>query len=212
MKEYHKIDNIFVRDIVTNKLRLWEYKSPEVEYLAHNDWIITEKIDGTNVRVMWDGASITFAGRTEKAEFHPDLVKRLEEMFLDKISLFIEKFGDKPVCFYGEGYGAGIQKGGVYKKTKDFILFDVMVGNTWLERGNVVGIADVFGIECVPIVCGGSLLNAINLVANGLKSHFGDFIAEGVICKPKVELTNRFGDRVIVKIKTRDFTADVLSQ
>jgi hypothetical protein len=33
----------------------------------------------------------------------------------------------------------------------------------------------------------------------------GDFIAEGLVAKPAVELRNRRGERIVVKIKHKDF-------
>lgn len=67
MKEYHKINTIFKRDPETRNKTLLEgqYSVPEFEYLANNKWIFTEKIDGTNIRVMWDGKKVTFGGKTE---------------------------------------------------------------------------------------------------------------------------------------------------
>lgn len=205
MKQYHKIENIYNRDPATNKLIMGEYRLSEVEFLSFNKWTATEKVDGTNIRIKWDGKEINFGGKTDDAQLHGDLVKRLQNIFLDKTSVFAEKFGEKQVCLYGEGYGAGIQKGGVYKSTKDFILFDVWIDGVWLERGNIEGIAQMFGIEAVPIVFVGVLPEMVHLVKSGLKSQWGDFTAEGIVCRPQTELLTRFGDRVIIKIKSRDF-------
>lgn len=205
MNEYHKINNIYRRDTVTNKIVQGEYFMPEFAFLADKQWIATEKIDGTNVRVIWDGTDLSFKGKTDNAQFHPDLIKRLEELFNKHKNLFAEKFGEKPVCLYGEGYGAGIQKGGVYKQTKDFILFDVMVSNYWLERGNVEGIAEMLGIEVVPVTKMGTLPELVDYIKTQPKSKWGDFVAEGIVARPATELRTRFGDRIITKIKVRDF-------
>ncbi len=207
MNQYHKIENIYSRDTTTNKLQIGTFRMPEVELLKDVQWIATEKVDGTNVRVMWNGKEITFNGKTDNAQLHKDLITRLQEIFLPQTFLFAEKFGEKQVCLYGEGYGAGIQTGGCYKKTKDFILFDVLIDDVWLERGNVEGIAQMLGIEVVPIVLKGKLTEIIELVTNGLQSTWGDFIAEGIVARPVVELKTRFGDRIITKIKHRDFSA-----
>lgn len=205
MNQYHKINNIFKRDTSTNKIIKGDFYMPEIEWLAGNQWMATEKIDGTNIRIMWDGENVTFGGKTDRAELHKDLVARLEKLFLPKKNLFAEKFGEKQVCFYGEGYGAGIQKGGKYKEQKDFIMFDVKIENVWLNRGDVVGIAHLFEVDFVPEVHTGTLAEMIAIVEEGLKSTFGDFIAEGIICKPVVEMQTRFGERIITKIKDRDF-------
>ncbi len=205
MKEYHKIETIFERDTVTNKLIEGNFRKPEFEYLANLKWIGTEKVDGTNIRIMWDGVDIKIGGKTDNAQIHKDLITRLEELFFTKKEVFIEKFGEKQVCLYGEGYGAGIQTGGRYKSTKDFVLFDVLINEYWLDRGNVQGIADMFGVDIVPIVREGTLYELVDMVKSGFKSNWGDFVAEGIVARPVVELTNKFGERIITKIKYRDF-------
>ena len=56
MKEYHKIETIFERDMDGNKKLIeGKFRNPLVEYLKDNEWVFTEKIDGTNIRVFWDG-------------------------------------------------------------------------------------------------------------------------------------------------------------
>jgi len=51
MKEYHKIETLLDRDekfkVIQGKWRL-----PEFEYLQDNQWMFTEKVDGTNIRIM----------------------------------------------------------------------------------------------------------------------------------------------------------------
>lgn len=205
MIPYHKIQNIFKRDTVTNKIISGQFSLPEFEYLKDLNWIATEKVDGTNIRVMWDGKEITFNGKSDNAQLHMDLIKRLQELFIPKTALFAEKFGETSVCLYGEGYGAGIQKGGVYKQTKDFVLFDVLVGDLWLERANVQGIADMLEIDIVPIVYEGTLMEMVGLIITGLTSTWGEFEAEGIVVRPAVELKTRRGERIITKIKSRDF-------
>ena len=48
MKEYHKIQTVFKRDPATNFKTLLEYDWSESEFgfLADNDWVWTEKVDG----------------------------------------------------------------------------------------------------------------------------------------------------------------------
>lgn len=218
MNEYHKITTVYKRDPKNMRFVFeGEWAEPEFEYLQENSWSWTEKVDGTNIRVMWDGESIRFGGKTDKAQLYVPLYDKLQAMFADKIDLFKSTFpitadtiteaNPVSVCFYGEGYGANIQKGGGNYKADDvgFVLFDVKIGNTWLERKNVEDLAVKFGIKPVPIVGTGSLVDAIEMVKNGLKSQWGDFMAEGLVCRPTVELKDRRGNRIITKIKARDF-------
>lgn len=207
MREYHKIEGLFKRDEVTKKLIGGEYRNPAVEMLKNCEWEFTEKIDGTNVRVVWDGHKVSFYGRTDRAELPKRLVEALEIAFGGEVNeqIFEEHFGETEVILYGEGYGAKIQKGGGdYRSDNAFILFDVQVGDLFLTRDNVVEIAKYFGVDVVPIVLTGTIEDGIRFVKARPNSTIGVAKMEGVVGRPRVELRDRRGNRVIVKIKVRD--------
>ena len=208
MNEYHKIQTVFLRDPATNhkRLLLGEWALPEFEYLQNNTWIFTEKVDGTNIRVMWDGQGLSFGGKTNNASIPAFLVNRLQETFT--AAMFEKQFGETAACLYGEGYGAKIQKGGGnYRSDQDFVLFDVKIGEWWLQRHDVQDIAGKFGIDIVPIIGDGTLHNMVAMVRDGFNSTWGDFIAEGIVARPAVELKARNGQRIITKLKHADFNA-----
>ena len=48
--------------------------------------------------------------------------------------LFEQKFGENDVILFGEGYGAKIQNGGLYRSDNSFILFDVMINGNYQNR------------------------------------------------------------------------------
>lgn len=210
MREYHKIETLFNRDVEgTKRLIEGSFRDETVEMLAGLDWVWTEKVDGTNIRVFWDGHKVTFGGRTDRAQIPADLVTFLNEKFLgsDVEQLFEQQFGDKEVTLYGEGYGAKIQKGGgLYRDDVSFILFDVMIGSTWLKRDAVEGIGKMFDVDVVPIVRIGSLYDAVEFVKASPTSIINPkHEMEGVVCRPKCELLDRTGKRIIVKVKVHDF-------
>lgn len=207
MREYHKIDGLFKRDEMNKRLIEGVYRSPEVEYLAGNEWIFTEKIDGTNVRVHWDGHRVAFGGRTDKADLPAPLMACLETMFGGEVNeqIFEEHFGGKEVTLYGEGYGAKIQSGGNYRPDQSFILFDVSIGGVWLSRENVEAVARYFGIDTVPVIMRGTIQQAIDFVKARPASTIGKAKMEGLVGRPARELLTANGNRVIVKIKVRDF-------
>lgn len=209
MNEYHKIQTVYKRDPETKFKTLLEgqFSLPEFEYLANNDWVFTEKVDGTNIRVMYDGEKITFGGRTDKAQLPAPLVNRLHEKFMPLEDQFFYQFPEG-VCLYGEGYGGKIQGVGMnYRPDQDFVLFDVKVGPWWLQRQNVEEIAGRFDIDIVPETETGTLYDMVEAARAGISSRWGDFQAEGLVARPKVELTARGGQRIIAKIKCRDFGA-----
>jgi len=206
MREYHKIQSIFKRDEKTHKFLMGQYSTPEIEYLANNVWVYTEKIDGTNIRIGWDGEKIRFAGRTDNASVPTFLYDKLNEMFdADKFAEIFD--GDGKICLYGEGYGAKIQKGGgnYIPDGVSFILFDIKINDWWLKRKDIEDIANKLNINVVPIRGMGTIEKAVNVVQNGLKSDWGNFLAEGLVLRPKVEFQDRGGRRIITKLKYKDF-------
>ena len=106
----------------------------------------------------------------------------------------------------GEGYGKKIQGvGSLYKDTQDFILFDVMIAGNWQPRESVADIADYFGIDVVPIVFTGTISQAVNYIKTKPMSTIGTAPMEGLVGRPEVELQDRTGKRIIIKIKVKDF-------
>ena len=208
MNEYHKIETLFERDVNgTKKLIEGKFRNEAVEFLANNAWVFTEKIDGTNIRIHWDGYKVEFAGRTDRAQIPKPLMDYLNNTFgsIEAEELFEQKFGESDVILFGEGYGPKIQNGGAYRDDVSFILFDVQIGDTWLKRESVEDIARTFGIDVVPIIFTGSLQQAVDYVKTKPKSTIGTANMEGLVGRPAVEMRDRMGKRVIVKIKVCDF-------
>ena len=209
MEEYHKIIGIYERDHNTKKLIDGKYTNEAIEYLKDNMWEFTEKIDGTNIRIIWDGHRVKFAGRTDKALIPVELSNRLFELFGGEKNeqLFEQKFGETPVMICGEGYGKGIQNGGLYSEKQDFILFDVKINGNWQPRESVENIAIYFGIKAVPILLAGTLDDGVKFVKTKPLSKVAKdkCIIEGVVGRTKIELKDRCSNRAIVKIKVKDF-------
>ena len=61
------------------------------------------------------------------------------------------------------------------------------------------------GLDIVPLVGRGTLHECIDRVRGGMQSTWGDFQAEGIVARPVTELCTRGGERIITKIKCRDF-------
>ena len=205
MEKYHKIQTVWKRDPANNYKTLIEgaWATAALAYLAMNTWVYTEKVDGTNIRISWDGERIQYAGRTDRAQIPPFLLEALRGM-TDPVRF--AKVFDCPVCLYGEGYGPKIQKGGgKYRETPGFVLFDVRVGGYWLRRQDVESIAESLGLDVVPIVGRGTLKGLVAAVRRGLSSGWGDFEAEGIVARPAVQMFDRQGERIITKLKAKDF-------
>ena len=207
MEKYHKIKTVHLRDEVTHKLTD-RFRSETVEYLKDNEWVFTEKIDGTNIRIFWNGIDVSFAGRSDNAQIPKPLTKRLNEIFggNENEQMFEQKFNETNVILFGEGYGAKIQSGGAYSPTQEFILFDVKINGVYLDRKSVDNIATYFGILSVPIIDEIKTIDeAVAYVKTNPQSYLGDKQMEGVVGTPKMRLLDLQGERVIVKIKCKDY-------
>ena len=210
MRKYEKIDTVFARDTQgSKKLMFGAFRDPTIEYLSNLDWEWSEKVDGTNIRVYWDGHTVTFGGRTDNAAIPSELANKLNELFGGETNaqIFEQTFGEKEVILFGEGYGRKIQNGGAYISDGfNFILFDVLIGDNYQPREWVEKTAQMFGIKAVPIVGHGSLWDAVAYVRHHMDSVVanGRCEMEGIVCRPMMELRDRCGNRVIVKIKWND--------
>jgi hypothetical protein len=191
-----------------NKVIPGAWSRPEFETLAQTPWTWTEKVDGTNIRVHWDGHAVEFGGRTDNAQIPAKLIAVLRTLFPEE--LFEQQFGGTGVTIYGEGHGAGIQKGGgrYNRDGADFVMFDVLIGDIWLRRADVDDISSKMGIGLAPEVFTGTVPEAIHRVRSGLLSAWdtdGTFIAEGLVGVPVAGLLDRTGERIMMKVKTADF-------
>lgn len=180
---------------------------PEFEALADLPWQWTEKINGMNVRVIWDGYKVTFAGRGDNARWPLHLLEYLQKTFSEY--LLEQQFGSTPAILYGEGHGANVVEGsGVYGYDPGFTLFDVKIGGFWLERSSLVSVSNGLAVPLVPLVLTGPISQAIDLLTSGLRSDWSDrslFHAEGLVGKAPSGLLNRKGEPIWMKIKTEDF-------
>lgn len=201
---YPKISGPFKRN-PDNTLNRDEWAKPEFSLLASGVlWRWSEKIDGMNMRVVWDGYSARFAGRTDRAHIPADLLARMEELFPEE--LLEQAFGAKPAVLFGEGFGPGIQNGGSYGLCKDFVLFDAYVREHWLAPERVFELAQAFDCQMVPPFAPMTLRHAISEVSDGfLRSEYGSEVkCEGMVGTVEGGLLNRFGERIQVKLKVKD--------
>lgn len=198
METYPKIQTLFKRHLdgpKKGKMIRGEWTTPELEYLADNEWEFTEKVDGTNIRVgltvASDTLNVEYAGRSNNAVIPTGLLQHLEQTFptnplwrrdlqapaygsrYNDILFWMKNEGLKSVILFGEGYGAKIQGGGKYREDHSFVLFDVKIGDWWLTRPNVDDIAAKLGIDSVPTIGYGTLHDAIDIVSTGITFNSG---------------------------------------
>lgn len=113
----------------------------------------------------------------------------------------------KRYTLYGEGFGAGIQSGGYYRKDNSFIGFDVKVDDMYLLRENRDEIFKKLGVDIVPFMGTFTVDEAIEFVKKGFNSKVAEepHLAEGLVLRTPIGLQSRRGERIIFKVKTCDF-------
>ena len=212
---YQKIETLFKRDTEgTFKLIEGKFRNKIVEYLKDNKWYFTEKVDGMNVRIYWDGYKISFYGRSKSSILPEHLKTKLTEIFINNKTeeMFEQLFGKQEVILFGEGYGKKIQNGENYIKDNcDFILFDVFTNNKYLPLEQVNQIAHSLNIRSAPIILTETIDNAVKFVKSKPKSHIAknkEYEMEGLVGRPMVDVYDNEDNRIIVKIKSRDFELD----
>jgi hypothetical protein len=111
------------------------------------------------------------------------------------------------VTVYGEGYGAKIQSGGMYRHDQSLIVFDVLVGRWWLTDESIADVAGKLGLDVVPLVTVATLSEAWARITKpgDLASRWPGARIEGLVGRPAVPLFTRKGDRLIVKMKVKDW-------
>lgn len=206
MNPYQKMLNVYRRDRETNILTD-EFAVPEFGHLLEAPWEATEKLDGTNVRLILDLTSrFKVWGRSDGAQLPPKLHEHCAALET-RIRRAFDVATD--VCLYGEGVGPRIQKGGErYGDTQHFRLFDVKVGRWWLTGEQVREVGDGLGIPVAPFIGTMTLGTAISMWwdwPEPPRSRIFDGVPEGWVLRPAGGLLFRSGDPIRAKIKERDF-------
>lgn len=211
---YFKIQNLYKKTEPDadkqRKLIIGNYSCEEFTNIKQ--WRVDEKVDGTNIRIMYSNGIVQFGGKTDAANIPAHLVSYLMKTFTDEKMEAVfprNEDGTRPsVIIYGEGYGSKIQEpqGSNYRKDVAFICFDIQVGNWWLERGHVRAICDQLGIQCVPeigVMEEHQILEFVRSKPLSLISEVPQMM-EGVVCRSDPLVLFRNQKPVIFKLRCKD--------
>lgn len=216
--KYHKINSLYMRN-ERGKIIEGSFVNETFEELYNSNYRFeyTEKVDGTNIRVIItkakedSGFYIELAGRTDNAVIPDHLLTKLDSIFND---VDWNKIFDWERCseviLYGEGFGHGIQGCGdkYNKEDVDFVLFDLMINGTFMNSDWVTNIAVILGVHRAEVLGVASLKEIEEFVKSKPCSKLAktpNFPMEGVVCRPVGDLKDRLGNRIIIKIKHKDY-------
>jgi hypothetical protein len=218
--EYPKINSLWKRDASTNKVIEGDYACPE--FAGNKMWRVQEKIDGTNIRIYFRSTGgtmvatippryypdykIEIKGRTDYAEIPKKLITWIYER---NLSTELDKLGFGDGILFGEGFGAGIQTGGIYRPDPAFILFDAYISQRWATREELKHIAETIGLEEPHDLGVMTMDEVISFVKSKPRGFYNDnnYILEGVIARsePLVRFNTAQAWPVMWKLKVRDF-------
>lgn len=156
MPAYPKTENLYTRNKETHRLNLGELRNPEIDSVGK--WLVTEKIDGTNIRLvleplLTEERHAEVRGRSDAAMLPKNFCdESLGHIIHSKTSLtwhlnellyeLVPELDDPwwGMTIYGEGYGPGIGKnGGRYAPSKRLRIFDVATYRmTYNENDEIV--------------------------------------------------------------------------
>lgn len=191
--------------IVPEKGQDEAYRSPLLAYLAELPWAYSRKVDGENIRIQWDGEQALWNGKSNAFQCSAEFTEYMNNTFLEEI--FEEKFErDKVVTIFGEKMGPKTQGNELGLGKDELIIFDVNINGIWLCGEGVVDIADYFRARTVFDFMPGALHETKTLqelIGMCAEGQFKDW--EGIVATPLVEMRDQNGQRVIVKIKNRDY-------
>ena len=219
---YIKIQTLFKRDEKTHKIIYGDYSKQEFPNIKL--YSISEKVDGTNIRITFENNNIKFDGKTDDAQIPARLYSVLQKRFtvdilkntfiMDKAVIQqdgiekIEKVLPNKIILFGEGYGAKIHKGGgSYSADPKFILFDAWIDGWWIERNNIADIAKKLDIKYVPEIGLMTIEEAINYVKSSPNSLIAESsrMMEGIVARSHPLMLFRVGTPIIWKLKVKDF-------
>jgi len=216
--EYIKINSLWKRQEYVEgrpkgshgSLIVGDYSEPEFGNIKK--WRVEEKIDGTNVRVIYREGKVQFGGRTDNAQIPCLLYNYLQEKFTDELMATTFPSIEAPfpthVILFGEGYGPKIQSAGEnYRIDIAFILFDVWVGGWWLKREDVREIAAKLGVDAVPDLGVKTEEEIVEFVKSKPLSVCSRIpqMMEGVVCRSEPLTLFRNGKPMIWKLKCKEF-------
>lgn len=176
------------------------YKNQDV--LIFKEVFALEKIHGTSAHVALKDGKLHFFSGGEK---HENFVKLFNADALLEAMLAV---GHPEVVVFGEAYG-GKQQGQAYRYGKElkFVVFDVKVGDYWLDVPNAHQVALKLGLEFVYYERGSTDIAWLDSQRDAPSEQarrngiVGDQPREGVVLRPIKEFRDNGGHRIISKHK-----------
>lgn len=225
-RKYSTIENTYLTSFL-DKIKTEGYDQME--------YVVQEKVHGSNVCIITDGKVIQFAKRTEIIEDEASFfrINQLREKYSDKIfSLYRslkQEFEINSLSIFGEYFGGyyphinvkkdllakTVQKGVYYLPNNEFYAFDILLnGHVYLDVDTCNRLFHEFGFVYAESLFRGNLqesLNYQNDFQSTIPHKFNlpiieDNACEGVIIRPIKPIFLSNGSRVLLKNKNEKWS------
>ncbi|WP_052507050.1 RNA ligase family protein [Desulfonatronovibrio magnus] len=214
-KKYPSMDNTYQ----IKSIERWKEFHPNLE---EEEYIVLEKIHGTNFSIIFDpGSTPYFASRNRVLEPEEDFFGLREVVLADDHNFlmdhFIRKANDENMSWqvYGELFGPGVNKGVFYGKKRDFRLFDLRRDGFLLPHREFEAIMHSLNLEHYIAPSLGTfhgLKAALDVPVEGVSSlltpegYNEENVLEGIVIKPYRQiLLSPVGYTFMLKKKTEKF-------
>ena len=194
---FRRGDDFKVTDELTDP-RFWQI----------GNWVATKKMDGTSVIISIhngvDGG-YSFHGRTAKSQFTPAMQQFLDDAASEAL-FSLADHGVYQADIYAELFGEGIQGNPHGMEGMHLRVFDVRIGDFWLDWENVEDVAVKAGLLPVDVLMVGSTESIVEYIKS-YAQHKGDDIPyfEGVVARTDPLLYDNQGNRMMWKLKVSDY-------
>lgn len=182
------------------------YRESAQTILLFRECYAMEKIHGTSAHVAWKDGKVSFSSGGEKHEKFAALFNT------DYLSERFKALGSDSVVVFGEAYGGKCQgMSATYGKELKFIVFEVKIGDTWLNVPNADDVAHKLGLEFVHYRRVSTDLADLDAERDAPSEQakrngvLEPCIREGIVIRPLAEFRDNRGDRVIAKHKRAEF-------
>ena len=181
----------------------------EQDILMFKECYAMEKIHGTSAYISFKNGRVSFfAGGGD----HKTFLALFDKEFLSQKFLEVSP-PDKSVLIYGEFYGGKLQRmRETYGDIQKFIVFEVKIGDAWLNVPNAEKFVKNFNLEFVHYkripatieeIEAQMLAPSVQAVRNGMGENKA---REGVVLRPIEEVVKNNGERIIAKHKNPIFS------
>lgn len=210
--KYRKIYTLFERD---SKFKIVDSLEPHLEGITNiKKFVVTEKIDGTNCGiVITPDKQVLIRKRSDfikDDKEHHIYYEAINTIDLERIKDYFHD-SEATITIFGEACGGSIQKHGtIYSDEPTFMVFDVQVNNSFFDWLSLKKFCSEVGLKIVPYL-GDTILEKYtveymkNVLERCKKYLYDSEHSEGIVVRSEPPLLNKFGQRMMFKLKFRDF-------